>query len=263
MLPVIRLGPVVLQLPGLVLLAGLWFAISAMEKEAKRLKLDAEAIIKILAYAGAAGLVSARLVFAARRSEIYLANPLGLLALDAGTLDLAGGILVGAVVAFILGRRHLLPLRSTLDALAPGLAVLAISVGGAHLLSGEAYGNPTALPWGIDLWGARRLPTQVFEIAAAAAVFAAWGVSARRVSMPGAAFLLWLTLQSAAVILLATFRADVAIWAAGIRATQVVALALVAAGLVFAIQWRRADAGKAGGSQRVSRLSSPRTHQRS
>jgi len=42
---------------------------------------------------------------------------------------------------------------ATLDALTPALAVLAVAISLSHLASGAAFGKPTGLPWGIELWG--------------------------------------------------------------------------------------------------------------
>jgi len=65
-----------------------------------------------------------------------------------------------------------LPLWPALDALTPGLAAVMIAIGLAHIASGDAFGSPADLPWAIQLWGARRHPTQIYETLAAALIFA-------------------------------------------------------------------------------------------
>ena len=69
------------------------------------------------------------------------------------TFDLLGG-----------GQRRHLPLWRSLNALTPSLSAFPVSVGVAHLSSGDAFGTPASMPWAIELWGARRHPTQVYEI---------------------------------------------------------------------------------------------------
>ncbi len=243
MLPFLRLGPIVIQTPGLALLAGLWVASILIEREAIRLKLDAAAITKALSYGLIGGILGARLVFAAQHPGIYLSSPLGLLSLDATTLDPAGGALVGLALAAIIGRRDHLRLRPTLDALVPGLAAFMIALGLSHLLSGNAYGAPTNLPWAVELWGDRRQPTQIYEILAAVLVFLLWRWRPAGTPGSGFGFIQWLALQTSAWILLEAFRGDSRILPGGFRAAQVVGLLILAAGIVVATAWRKSETG--------------------
>ncbi len=243
MLPFLRLGPLIIQTPGLAILAGLWAASVLIEGEALRLKLDAAAITKALSYGLIGGILGARLVFAAQHPGIYLSNPLGLLSLDTTTLDPAGGALIGLAIAVIIGRGDRLPLRATLDALVPGLAAFMIALGVSHLLSGNAYGAPTSLPWAVDLWGDRRHPTQVYEILAAVIVFLLWRWRPAGTPGSGLSFLQWVAMQTSAAILLEGFRGDSLLLAGGFRATQIAGLVILAAGIVLATAWRKSETG--------------------
>ena len=142
MFPFFRLGPFLLQLPGLALLGGLWLGLSQAEREAARLKLDAAAIYNLTFYGLIAGVAGARLAYAARYWSIYLANPFSLLALTPATLYPDAGLAIGMAVAVYFGWRRHLPLRPTLDALAPGLAIFLVAFGIAHFLSGDAFARP-------------------------------------------------------------------------------------------------------------------------
>jgi phosphatidylglycerol:prolipoprotein diacylglycerol transferase len=102
--------------------------------------------------------------------ELYIQSPLGIIALNPNTLSPLEGIVAAILVAFIFGQRKDLPLWKTLDILTPGVAIFMVFIGFAHLASGDAFGAETSLPWAIDLWGARRHPTQVYEILAACLV---------------------------------------------------------------------------------------------
>jgi hypothetical protein len=44
------------------------------------------------------------------------------------------------------------------------MAVFALSLSLSHLASGEAFGAPADLPWSLELWGARRHPSQIYEV---------------------------------------------------------------------------------------------------
>src|SRR3990172_2745340 len=101
MFPFIRVGPFLLQLPGLALLAGIWFGSPLAEKEAARLKLNVAAVYSLIFFGLVAGIVGARLAYAARYLSAYLANPLGLLALTPATLSPNAGLVVGLALSVI------------------------------------------------------------------------------------------------------------------------------------------------------------------
>jgi prolipoprotein diacylglyceryltransferase len=162
----------------------------------------------------------------------YLANPLALLALTPATLFPLAGMVTGVAVAVLFGRRKRLPLRPTLDALAPGLAAFLVGSGMANILSGDAFGSPTNVPWAIYLWDENRHPSQIYETLAALVIFVVeWK---RPLGRPGAGvnFLLVVALSAAARVFLEAFRGDSLIWPGGFRAAQVIGL------VVLAVSWR-------------------------
>jgi phosphatidylglycerol:prolipoprotein diacylglycerol transferase len=237
MLPVLNVGPLVIQIPALVLLVGLWIAFDLVERPNGKRTLDGAALSKALSYALVGGVVGARLIFAAGHLDRYVANPLGLLSIDSITLDPLGAVAVGGLLAVVFGRRAGLQLRPSLDAAVPGLAVMMFVRGVAHLLSGDAFGPPTDLPWAIPLWGEMRHPTQVYEILAAVAVYAAWRLRPASPDSRGVGFLRWFALQVGAMIFLEAFMADSRLWFGDLRAVQVVGLMSLAASLGVAHLW--------------------------
>ena len=142
MYPFLRLGPFLLQLPAVALLVGVWVGMSLTEKEAARLNLPPAVVSNLIMVGFIGGIVGARLAYAARYLEIYLANPLSLLSLNVNTLAISDGLVFGLAVAALYGWHKKLPLRPTLDALAPGLAAFMVALGVSHFLSGDAYGAP-------------------------------------------------------------------------------------------------------------------------
>ena len=142
-------------------------------------------LLNLIIYGLIAGLVGARLLYALEHVNAYLASPISLFALGGSAVDGWGGLLVGIVVAILYGRAQHLPLRLTLDALAPGLAVFMIAVGLANFLSGDGYGSPLRAPWAIHLWGAYRHPTQIYEVLLAVIVLLAWRYVPRNLHGPG------------------------------------------------------------------------------
>lgn len=250
MFPFLRLGPFLLQLPGLALLAGVWIGSSLAEKEAARLvrarsaaPLQPAVLYNLIFYGLIAGIVGARLAYAARYLSIYMANPVSLFALAPATLDANAGLVIGGGVALLYGRRRKISLRPTLDALAPGLAAFLVALGVAHLASGDAFGAPaywpgsTALPWAIYLWSDYRHPSQIYEILAALAIF--WVAWKRPLGPPGDGvnFLSVVALSAAARVFLEAFRGDSLIWPGGFRAAQVIGLFVLAASLWLMRTW--------------------------
>lgn len=241
MYPYLRLGSFLLQLPALALLAGVWISSFLAEKEASRLKLPADRVINMILLGLVAGIVGARLAYVLRYLSVYLANPLSLFSFNANTLEVFDGLLIGLAASAFYGWRKKLPLRPTLDALAPGLAAFMLFLGVAHFLSGDAFGSPANLPWSIYLWSDYRHPSQVYEILAALGIIL---VAFRQpFNQPGRGinFLLVVSLSSAVRIFLEAFRGDSLIWPGGFRAAQVIGLIMLAFALYMMGQWGRSS----------------------
>ena len=255
MLPYLPLGPFLVQLPGLALLAGVWIGSSLAEKEAARVaeaqpatsRLPA-AIYNLIFFSLIAGLAGARLAYAARSIGAYLEDPLSLVALTPATLSPGAGLVAGAAGAIWIGRRQRLSLRLTLDALAPGLAAFLVALSVAHILSGDAFGAPayrpdgqSPLPWAIYLWDEYRHPTQVYEMVAAVAVLI--GALRRPFGRGGRGlnFLCVVALSALARIFLEAFRGDSLLWPGGFRAAQVAGLGVLGGALGLARGWVKID----------------------
>ena len=239
MYPVLQVGSLAIAVPGLALLIGVWVALELAEREAARLTLNPDAVYRLAFSALVAGLIGARLAYVARYLSVYASDPLGIFSLNAATLAPAEGALIGVTAAFIYGARRQLPLRATLDALAPALAALAVAVAVAHAASGDAFGAPAQLPWSVYLWGEYRHPAQVYELIAALGVLGlGWRVRARGL-FPGFNFLLVAALSAAARIFLEAFRGDSLLIAGGWRAAQVVGLVVLAVCLAAMRYWSR------------------------
>jgi prolipoprotein diacylglyceryltransferase len=104
------------------------------------------------------------------------------------------------------------------------LPVFGVALGFLHLASGDAYGGPTSLPWAVELWGARRHPTQIYEILLSVLILLALWRLRRWDTFPGFFFLCWLAMAAEARLFLEAFRADSAIIFGMLRGAQVVSL---------------------------------------
>jgi phosphatidylglycerol:prolipoprotein diacylglycerol transferase len=232
MFPILQIGPLAVQVPGLVILLGLWVGLSLSEREAPRFGINANDLYNLAFIALISGVIGARLTYILRYPTAFSDNLLSVISLNPGLLDPWGGAAFGTITAIIYGQRKKMGLWATLDSLTPALAIFMVALGFSHLASGNAFGIPTSLPWGIELWGTQRQPTQIYEIIFAALIF--WIIWPKRglisSRQPGVHFLTFIALSAAARLLLEGFRGD-SVLIGGIRSAQVVAWLVLASSL--------------------------------
>jgi prolipoprotein diacylglyceryltransferase len=113
-------------------------------------------------------------------------------------------------------------LLPTLDALTLFFACLAVGLGLTHLASGAAFGQESNLPWAIDLWGAIRQPTQVYEIITSLLTLGLIWIR-RPNSIPGSDFLYFVALSSLSRLIIEAFRGDSTLVFGGLRLAQILA----------------------------------------
>lgn len=231
MLPILQIGPLAIQLPGLILLAGVWLGMLRLDRDAARNGVQPAHLNNLVFIGLIAGVFGARLGYALRFWEIYLNDPLGLLSLNASTLSLDMGLLAGLLAAWIYGQRKQMRLWPTLDALTPSLALFSLAMGFSHLSSGDAFGAVTEVPWAIELWGANRQPTQIYEIVSAGLITILILRIGRAGLAPGSAFSAWIALTALARLLLEPLRGDSVVFLGDIRQAQVLSLAVLLVGL--------------------------------
>jgi phosphatidylglycerol:prolipoprotein diacylglycerol transferase len=231
--------------PLLVLVAvsvGLWLA----AREARQLGLDGDHVYNMGFYALLATLLGARLVYVLSHWFAYRDALFSALSPTPTAFSWLEGAVIGSVVTIIYWMRYRLPVGVTLDAIAPGLALaLSLERVGAFL-DGMNFGEPTTLPWGITMWGEVRHPVQLYEAAALLVILAIlwWRrPSGKTGATPfeGHSFVLFVALYAGSRLFLEAFRADTPLIAGGLRATQVVALAVLLGGVWYIYRRRFYD----------------------
>lgn len=254
MLPILQIGPLAIQLPGLLLLLGVWVGVTLAERQAPRHGVPSERLTNLVFLGLVAGLIGARLGYAVRYADVYLASPLSLLALTPVTLAPMDGAALGLIACLVYGQRNRLPLWATLDSLTPGLAAVMVALGFAHLSSGDAFGAPASLPWAINLWGADRHPSQVYEILAAGAILGLVIGLGRKAQFPGMAFLAFIALTAGARLFLEAFRGDSVIVLTVVRQAQLGALIILLLALVGLHLRARAEMSRAPQDEGVTEV---------
>ena len=227
MFPYLRLGPFLLQMPLLALFVGVWIGITFVEKESVRQGLHKEKINNLVSYGLIGGIIFARLGYASQYASIYVSNPFSLLSLNTNTFLPGVGLVFGILIAIGYGYRQKLPFRKTLDVLTPGLAFFMILLGVSHLLSGNAYGSTTSVPWSIYLWSEYRQPTQIYEIFLALVIFTIVLTRMIPASKSGTQFIQFVALSATARLFIEGFRGDSATLFDGYRTAQVISLSIL------------------------------------
>jgi phosphatidylglycerol:prolipoprotein diacylglycerol transferase len=218
--PVLNVGPAAIQLPGLLLLVGYWLALNLAGRRARSAGLSEDAVFNAGFLALLVGLIGARLGYVALHWSAYQTDLKGILALNTGAFSAPAGLLVGGGAAALFLWRQRPPIAALLDALAPALALMLVFVALANLSGGSAYGRIADLPWAIDLWGAPRHPTQVYEILAALTTLGVLVWTHPHRPYDGFTFLLFLLFFGASRLFLEAFRADPWLLDGGFRGTQ-------------------------------------------
>lgn len=214
----------------ILLLAAGWLGLWLAGKRARRILGDEKELESLVTWMSIAFLAGGRLLFATSHLQAFAQSPLSLISLNVNLFDPYGGFLCVVVAAAIMMQRRRLPAWPTLDLLVPFLTSLSIGLGLSHLASGAAFGSETVVPWAINLWGAARHPTQVYE--AIAGVLILGLLWFREDPRPGRTFLPWSALTAASRLLIEGFRGDSTIIFGGIRLAQIMAWLVLAAALV-------------------------------
>jgi phosphatidylglycerol:prolipoprotein diacylglycerol transferase len=226
--PILDVGPVAVQLPGLILLLGFWVSLSLAGRRARAAGLPEDMVPGAGMTALLVGLAGARLGYVALHWDAYQGDWKGVLAPVGGAFAMPAGLLVGLGAATLYLRRHRPPAAVLLDVLAPSLALMLACISLADLSRGSAYGTVSDLPWAIELWGARRHPTQVYEALAALAALGLSALCVRRGRwFDGFFFLSFSSSYGAARLFLEAFRAEPWLLPGGLRAVQVIGLGVV------------------------------------
>lgn len=234
MFPVLQVGPIAIPVPAFTLLLGGWLSLTLSERQAVRRGVNPGKLWNLALTAIIAGVVAGRLGFFLSNPRLFSGNMLDLFSRDPSLFDPFLGFFGAAIGALIYAQRNSMKVLPTLDALTPGMAVMMVALGLAHLASGDAFGSETNLPWAISLWGANRHPTQVYEIAAGAIILLLFWPGRKWVeSLPsGVPFFVLLAIASGSRLFLEAFRGDSTVVFGGIRVAQIIAWLLLATGIV-------------------------------
>jgi phosphatidylglycerol:prolipoprotein diacylglycerol transferase len=209
-----------------------WLGLIFAERRTERHGISRSNLNDLIFYGLIAFLLGGRISFMLQHLSAFGKNPLSIVSINPDLFDVFGGLAMAVITLLVLGQKHQLPFWSTLDALTPFFATLAIGLGFSHLAAGTAFGGPTDLPWAVDLWNAHRHPSQIYEIIASGLTFGLLWFK-KHDPRPGLLFLNFAALTTGAVVFLGAFRGDQTLIFNGVKEEQV--LALLALAISFAL----------------------------
>jgi phosphatidylglycerol---prolipoprotein diacylglyceryl transferase len=244
MYPLVQIGPLRLSSGGLLLLVSIivggWFIgrVAQARGGAQLAQQVDQCFYPVLIGTG----IGARLWYGLFNLDLYSRNPGMFIALRVSDFAWPGALLGGLLAGYVWCRRNGFDELRLADSAALTLPAVQMIASVGLLLSGEAFGVSTSLPWAVPLFGAMRHPTQIyFALAALSSLIVLWLVSRRPLPV-GALGMSYLSLQGLTSLLVEALRADSLVLPGGIRAAQVFGLVL----LLYTLTWARRHSGLAG-----------------
>lgn len=181
-------------------------------------------------WAGVVGFSVARIGYAIINWPLYIESPHLLFSIRPGAFAALPGLLASAgMLAWYLWRRNI-SWPHIGDASVIGVTAVWVVLSLRAFLTGEGYGMPTTLPWGIELWQAVRHPVQLYEMASSLLTLALLWFYQRKVAT-GVTFWRFIALFGLSKLLVEAFRADAFTFGNGLRIAQIEAFATLLAGL--------------------------------
>jgi phosphatidylglycerol:prolipoprotein diacylglycerol transferase len=220
-------------------LAALWVGLALAEQRSERYGVSKTALNNTVFYSILGYIFGGRLFFAASNLPAFAKSPLSLISINIDLFDPLGALVVAVLVGFIYGYRQKFPLWGMLDALTPLFAILAVGLALSHLAAGTAFGSPTTLPWGMELWNATRHPSPLYELLASLLTFSLLWFP-RRSLRPGMLFLSFAAWTAGWRLFLEAFRGDSTLVFGEFRLAQIVAWIVLAAVFFASESIRRA-----------------------
>ncbi|HUG34727.1 MAG TPA: prolipoprotein diacylglyceryl transferase family protein [Anaerolineales bacterium] len=211
----------------ILIVAALWIGLALAEKRSERHGVSKESLNNLTFYSLLGYIIGGRVLYALANFLAFAPSPLSLFSPNPDLFDPSAAIVSAMIVGVVYGKRQNLAFWGTLDSLFPVFAVLAMGLHLSHLAAGTAFGSPTDLPWGIELWNATRHPTQIYELIASLVIFGLLWFR-KSDSSPGILFLNFAALTAGARLFLEAFRVDSTLIFGEFRLAQIVAWVVMA-----------------------------------
>ena len=215
------IGPVTLYTYGVLLAAAYLAGLQLAMRRARARGMDPNRAMDLGIAIIVSALIGAKLLLVVVDFDHFRENPAEIFSIVRSGGVFYGGLIAAVLVAFWYMRRHRMPLWTTCDVFAPGIA-LGHAVGRLGcFFAGCCYGHPTDLPWGITFTdpaaaanvgtplGIPLHPTQLYESAAELGILVFLLATERRGRpFPGRTFWAYMLLYAVSRFAIEFFRGD-------------------------------------------------------
>jgi phosphatidylglycerol---prolipoprotein diacylglyceryl transferase len=215
----------------ILMVATVWIGLTLAEKHSERYGVSKENLTNITFYGILAYIVGGRILFALSNLPVFRLSPISIFSINPDLFDPLGAAIAAVLAGAVYIRHQGLKVWPTLDSLTPLLSMIMIGLALTHLAAGTAFGSPTNLRWGIDLWNASRHPTQIYDLVASILIFFLIWFNIPN-SRPGNLFLIFLALTASSRIITEAFRGDSVLVFGGLREAQLVAWVILLASFI-------------------------------
>jgi phosphatidylglycerol:prolipoprotein diacylglycerol transferase len=248
----LELGPLTVYTYGLLLASAYLLGLKLAMVRAERDGLDGARVLDLGIYIIISALIGAKLLLVFTDLKSFTSDPRELLTLARSGGVFYGGLILAVSVALWYIRRAGLPLWTTCDAFAPGIALGHVIGRFGCYFAGCCYGKPTTLPWGITFTNpaAHELvgtplnqslhPTQLYE-AGAEFVILMLLLASERKSRPyaGRTFWLYMLLYAISRFIIEFYRGDPRGMVLGFSTSQFISIILGPMALAMLLYLKR------------------------
>jgi phosphatidylglycerol---prolipoprotein diacylglyceryl transferase len=242
------IGPFTVYTYGVLLAAAYLLGLQLAIHRSKKAGLDTARVLDLGVYIVIAALVGAKLLLLAVNYSYFRSNPREILVLARSGGVFYGGLIGATLVAFWYIRRHRLPLWTTCDMFAPGIALGHVIGRLGCLMAGCCYGLPTTMPWGItftDPFAALNVgtplniplhPTELYEAGAELIILALLLVTEHKGrTFPGRTFWGYMLLYAVSRFIIEFYRGDERGIIMGFSTSQFISLVLAPLAVVMLV----------------------------
>ena len=147
---------------GLLIVIGALAAAFYASWYVKRKERDPNIVWDAMIWLLIAGIVGARIWYVIADiiggNTRYLDDPISMLYITQGGINILGGIMVGAIAGWYYAKRNQIDMWLLADAVGPALLIGQAIGRLGNYINQELYGPPTTLPWGIPIAAEHRIP---------------------------------------------------------------------------------------------------------
>jgi len=250
-----ELGPITVYTYGVLLAAAYLFGLQLARVRAKARGLDANRILDLGIYIIISALIGAKLLLLVTDFRTFSSNPRELLTLARSGGVFYGGLILAVVVALFYIRKIGLPLWTTCDVFAPGIALGHVIGRFGCLFAGCCYGKETSVPWAItfhDPFAASNVgtpldrplhPTQLYEAGAELVILLVLLATERKGrSYAGRTFWLYMLLYAVSRFIIEFYRGDERGIVGAFSTSQFISLLLAPLAIVMLVYLARVGA---------------------